>query len=134
MGFVCFGQKPSVPDKSSTDQANALGETQCVPVVPVVPPVPPLPPPPVPGDVFELPWLLPPPDTPALMTAALGVLSGRRLTAYPALEPDMQAAGAAFQDSEAVVDGVLVSSRAWPDHPAWMREFLAVLREKAPVT
>ncbi len=69
-----------------------------------------------------------------LMTAALGVLSGRRLTAYPALEPDMQAAGAAFQDSEAVVDGVLVSSRAWPDHPAWMREFLAVLREKAPVT
>ena len=69
-----------------------------------------------------------------LMTAALGVLSGRRLTAYPALEPDMQAAGAAFQDSEAVVDGVLVSSRAWPDHPAWMREFLAMLREKAPVT
>ena len=69
-----------------------------------------------------------------LMTAALGVLSGRRLTAYPALEPDMQAAGAAFQDSEAVVDGVLVSSLAWPDHPAWMREFLAVLREKAPVT
>jgi protease I len=68
-----------------------------------------------------------------LMTASLGVLSGRRLTAYPALEPDMQAAGAAFQDSEAVVDGLLVSSRAWPDHPAWMREFLKVLRAKAPL-
>jgi protease I len=69
-----------------------------------------------------------------LMTASIGALSGRRLTAYPALEPDMEAAGAAFQDSEAVVDGVLVSSRAWPDHPAWMREFLNVLRAKAPMT
>ncbi|MEU2143774.1 peptidase, partial [Streptomyces globisporus] len=28
----------------------------------------------------------------------------------------------------AVVDGPLVSSRAWPDHAAWMREFLRVLR------
>ncbi|MBV9022360.1 MAG: DJ-1/PfpI family protein [Streptomycetaceae bacterium] len=68
-----------------------------------------------------------------LMTASIGALHGRRLTAYPALEPDMEAAGAAFQDSEAVVDGVLISSRAWPDHPAWMREFLNVLRAKAPV-
>jgi protease I len=30
------------------------------------------------------------------------------------------------------VDGVLVSARAWPDHPAWMRAFLEVLRSKAP--
>lgn len=40
----------------------------------------------------------------------------------------MQSAGATFQDTEAVVDGTLISSRAWPDHPAWMREFLKVLR------
>ncbi|MFJ6123055.1 peptidase, partial [Streptomyces sp. NPDC092129] len=26
------------------------------------------------------------------------------------------------------------SSRAWPDHSGWMREFLTVLRAKAPVT
>ncbi|MEO3978143.1 DJ-1/PfpI family protein [Streptomyces sp. CAU 1734] len=63
-----------------------------------------------------------------LLTAAVGGLEGRRVTAYPALEPDMQSAGATFQDAEAVVDGALVSSRAWPDHPAWMREFLKVLR------
>ncbi|MCX4969719.1 DJ-1/PfpI family protein [Streptomyces sp. NBC_00654] len=63
-----------------------------------------------------------------LITAATGGLSGRRVTAYPALEPDMQTAGATFQDAEAVVDGTLVSSRAWPDHSAWMREFLKVLR------
>ncbi|MFJ8231521.1 DJ-1/PfpI family protein [Streptomyces sp. NPDC094448] len=66
-----------------------------------------------------------------LLTAAVGGLEGRRVTAYPALEPDMQAAGAGFQDTEAVVDGALVSSRAWPDHPAWMREFLKLLRSRA---
>lgn len=46
----------------------------------------------------------------------------------------MQTAGATFEDHEAVVDGALVSSRAWPDHSAWMREFLKILRTKAPVT
>ncbi|MEV7617894.1 DJ-1/PfpI family protein [Streptomyces sp. NPDC089799] len=68
-----------------------------------------------------------------LITAASGGLDGRRVTAYPALEPDVRGAGGAFEDSEAVVDGTLVSARAWPDHPAWMREFLTVLRSKAPV-
>ncbi|MEV7069930.1 DJ-1/PfpI family protein [Streptomyces sp. NPDC093990] len=69
-----------------------------------------------------------------LLTAAVDGLRGRRVTAYPALEPDMQSAGAAYQDTEVVVDGTLVSSRAWPDHSAWMREFLKVLRAKAPVS
>jgi protease I len=68
-----------------------------------------------------------------LALAAAGVLEGRRTAAYPALEPDVAAAGAEFVDSEAVVDGEMVSARAWPDHPAWMREFIAVLRERAPV-
>ena len=68
-----------------------------------------------------------------LITAATGSLSGRRSAAYPALAPDVLAAGGDFVDSEAVVDGVLVSARAWPDHPAWMRAFLEVLRSKAPV-
>src|SRR6266545_4417276 len=48
--------------------------------------------------------------------------------------PDMVAAGAQFVDGEAVVDGVVVSGRAWPDHPAWMREFMKVLLAKAPVS
>ncbi|MFI5939997.1 DJ-1/PfpI family protein [Streptomyces uncialis] len=68
-----------------------------------------------------------------LLTAAIGSLRGRRVTAYPALEPDMEINGAEFQDAEAVVDGALVSSRAWPDHPAWMREFLKILRAAHPV-
>lgn len=69
----------------------------------------------------------------ALALAVAGVLKGRRTAAYPALEPDVRAAGAEFVDSEAVVDGPMVSARAWPDHSAWMREFVRVLRKKAPV-
>jgi protease I len=69
-----------------------------------------------------------------LALATAGVLQGRRTAAYPALAPDVRAAGAEYVDSEAVVDGVMVSARAWPDHPAWMREFIDVLRAKAPVT
>ncbi len=64
--------------------------------------------------------------------AAAGTLTGRRSAAYPALALDVAAAGAEFVDSEAVVDGVMVSARAWPDHPAWMREFVSILRAKAP--
>ncbi len=64
---------------------------------------------------------------------AAGVLEGRRTAAYPACAPDIRAAGAEFVDGEAVVDGLMVSARAWPDHPAWMREFLRILRSKAPV-
>jgi protease I len=67
-----------------------------------------------------------------LMVAAAGVLDGRRSAAYPALMPDVQGAGAEFVDGAGVVDGVLVSGRAWPDHPEWMREFMRILREKAP--
>jgi protease I len=69
-----------------------------------------------------------------LVLMAAGVLKGKRTAAYPALEPDIMAAGAQFVNSEAVIDGVMVSARAWPDHPAWMREFVRVLNQKAPVT
>lgn len=68
-----------------------------------------------------------------LALAPLGVLEGRRTAAYPALEADVKAAGAEYVDGGAVVDGVMVSARAWPDHPTWMREFIAILREHAPV-
>ena len=67
-----------------------------------------------------------------LTLAAAGVLEGRRTAAYPALDADIQAAGAAFVDGAGVVDGALVSARAWPDHPEWMREFVRILRERAP--
>jgi protease I len=68
-----------------------------------------------------------------LALAPLGVLEGRRTAAYPALEADVKSAGAEYVDGGAVVDGVMVSARAWPDHPMWMREFIGILRERAPV-
>jgi protease I len=67
-----------------------------------------------------------------LVLGAAGVLDGRRTAAYPALEPDVAASGATFVDGDGVVDGVMVSARAWPDHPSWMREFVRILRERAP--
>ena len=68
-----------------------------------------------------------------LALATTGVLKGRKTAAYPALAPDVEAAGAEFVDSGAVVDGHMVSARAWPDHPTWMRAFIRLLKQKAPV-
>lgn len=62
-----------------------------------------------------------------LVLIAAGVVSGRRLAAYWALKPDVEAAGGTFVDHEAVVDGHLVTGRAWPDNPAILREFLRLL-------
>jgi protease I len=67
-----------------------------------------------------------------LALAAAGVLRDRKTAAYPALKPDVEAAGAEFVDGGGVVDGLMVSARAWPDHPTWMRAFVDILRAKAP--
>jgi protease I len=50
----------------------------------------------------------------AQVLAAAGVLQGKKCSCYPAVSPDVKAAGAAFADvamTEAVVDGNLVTSR-----------------------
>ena len=62
-----------------------------------------------------------------LLLAAAGVLQGRSTSAYPALQIDVELAGGTFENGAAVVDGNLVSGRAWPDHPEWMREFMKLL-------
>jgi protease I len=67
-----------------------------------------------------------------LLLLAAGVLKGKRTAAYPALEPDVKAGGAEFVNAAAVIDGNMVSARAWPDHPAWMREFIKLLKQRAP--
>ena len=63
----------------------------------------------------------------ALVLIALDGVRNRTLTAYQALQRDVEMAGGVFEDREVVVDGQLVTSRAWPDHPAFMREFLRLL-------
>ena len=67
-----------------------------------------------------------------LVLSAAGVLAGRKTAAYPALAPDVASSGAEFVDGDAVVDGNMVSARAWPDHPGWMRAFMRMLRDRAP--
>jgi protease I len=62
-----------------------------------------------------------------MLLAAAGVLHGRTTSAYPALKVDVELGGGIFEDGAGVVDGNLVSGRAWPDHPTWMREFMKVL-------
>lgn len=65
--------------------------------------------------------------------AAAGVLKGRKLTAYPAVGPEVTLAGGLFVPvaaSEAVTDGNLVTSPAWPGHPQFIGAFLNVLGVK----
>jgi protease I len=64
--------------------------------------------------------------------AAAGVVQGRTCTAYPAVKPDLEQAGATWAEvnetvTNAVVDGNLVTAPAWPAHPEWMKAFLKVL-------
>jgi len=64
-----------------------------------------------------------------ILTAAK-VLSGRTLTAYVAVGPDIELAGGTWKNipaTEAVVDGNLVTSPAWPGHPAILKEFYQLL-------
>ena len=57
-----------------------------------------------------------------------GLVKGKRMAAYPQLAPDVAAAGGTFVDQEVVVDPPLVTARAWPDNPAWMREFIKLVQ------
>lgn len=63
----------------------------------------------------------------ALVLIAAGVVKGRRMAAYWALKPDVEAAGGTFVDEPVVVDGNLVSARAWPDHPAILPAFVRMV-------
>lgn len=69
----------------------------------------------------------------AQLLAGAGVLKGRKCSAYPACQADVELAGgtfAAIAVDQAVTDGNLVSAPAWPAHPAWIAQFLAVLGTK----
>ena len=64
-----------------------------------------------------------------ILTAA-GVVEGKRVSAYPAVAPEVNRAGGKYVEvamTEAVVDANLVTAPAWPAHPAWLSKFLGVL-------
>jgi protease I len=66
----------------------------------------------------------------AQLLAATGLLRGRRVSAYPACQVEVELAGAEYVGipvDQAVTDGKLVTAPAWPAHPAWIGQFLKVL-------
>ena len=66
----------------------------------------------------------------AQILAAAGILDGKKCSAYPAVGPEVDRAGGRYVDlpvDQAVTDGNLVTAPAWPAHPAWLAQFLAVL-------
>lgn len=70
----------------------------------------------------------------AQLLSAAGVLKGRTCSAYPACRPEVELAGGIYADiaiNDAVADGKLVTAPAWPAHPAWLRQFMAVLDANA---
>jgi protease I len=69
----------------------------------------------------------------AQVLTAAGVVKGRKVSAYPAVGPEVEVAGgeyAKIRVDEAVVDGNLVTAPAWPAHPEWLAKFLEVLGTK----
>jgi len=69
----------------------------------------------------------------AQILVAAGVVKGRKVSAYPAVGPDVTMAGGEFADipvDKAVTDGNLVTAPAWPAHPDWIAQFLVVLGTK----
>ncbi|KZL21612.1 DJ-1/PfpI family protein [Pseudovibrio sp. WM33] len=70
----------------------------------------------------------------AQLLSAADVLEGRTCSAYPACAPEVTMSGGKFADidvAEAVTDGNLVTAPAWPAHPAWLKQFLALLNQPA---
>ncbi len=68
-----------------------------------------------------------------ILAAVPGLIKGRRISAYPACQPEVELAGAEYADiaiDAAVTDGPFVTAPAWPAHPAWLSQFLALLGTK----
>ena len=66
----------------------------------------------------------------AQLLAGARVLEGRLCSAYPACRAEVELAGGRYADiaiDGAVTDRNLVTAPAWPAHPAWISQFLAVL-------
>ncbi|MBE2264267.1 MAG: DJ-1/PfpI family protein [Burkholderiaceae bacterium] len=69
----------------------------------------------------------------AQLLAATGDIKGKTISAYPACQVEVELAGATYANiavDQAVTDGNYVTAPAWPAHPAWIAQFLAVLGTK----
>jgi len=69
---------------------------------------------------------------PQILVAA-GVVTGRQCSCYPAVAPEIRAAGGTYIEPAGSMDsahteGNLVTAPAWPAHPAWIRQFNELLQ------
>ena len=60
-----------------------------------------------------------------------GCSGGRKVSAFPPLAPDIEAAGGECVEGPDVVDGNMVSATGWPDLAEWSRAFMQVLERTA---
>jgi protease I len=63
--------------------------------------------------------------------AAAGYVRGRKVSAFPPLAADIEAAGGEFVEGKDVVDGNMVSATGWTDLPEWSKAFMEVLERAA---
>lgn len=69
----------------------------------------------------------------AQVLAAAGTIEGRRISAYPACEPEVRLAGAEYVElpmTDAIVDDNYITAPAWPAHPAWLSKFRDVIERQ----
>lgn len=62
------------------------------------------------------------------IVAAADVIRGREVTTVAKCKFDAEFSGGTYVDREVVVSGNLVTARTWHDNPAWMREYIRLLR------
>ena len=60
--------------------------------------------------------------------AAAGVLAGLTATTVAKCKLDVESFGGIYVDREVVVSANLVTARTWHDNPAWMREYIKLLK------
>jgi protease I len=62
------------------------------------------------------------------IVAAADVIRGREVTTVAKCQLDAEFSGGVYVNREVVVSGNLVTARTWHDNPAWMREYIKLLR------
>jgi protease I len=60
-----------------------------------------------------------------------GYVRGRRVSAFPPLQPDVEAAGGEFVEGPDVLDGNMVSATGWTDLAEFSKAFLGLLDRAA---
>ena len=70
---------------------------------------------------------------PQLLISA-GAIEGKLVTCHLGIRDDVRAAGAAYQDDAAIVDGNLLTGRGADDLPAFCRKLVELLNATAKIT